>query len=59
MITDDGLRSAPLRQRLPKDVEDTREILPLEATRSNDRATIPIKNQHTVEPLPGNLDERA
>jgi hypothetical protein len=57
MIADDGLRGAPLRQRLPKDVEDAREILPLQAARSNDRATIPIKNQHTVEPVPGNLDE--
>jgi len=31
MITDNFLRSAPLRQRLTKDVEDTREILPLKA----------------------------
>src|SRR2546423_815536 len=57
MITDDGLRGAPLGQRLPKDVEDTREILPLEAARSDDRATIPIKNQPAIEPLPGNLDK--
>jgi hypothetical protein len=58
MITDDGLRGAPLRERVPKDVEDTRDIVPLEAARSDDRATIPINNQHTLEPLPGNLDER-
>jgi hypothetical protein len=59
MIAADSLRGPPLRQRLPKDVEDTRAILPLAATRSNDRATIPIKHQYTVEPVPGNLDARA
>jgi hypothetical protein len=57
MIADDSLRGTPLRQRVPKDVEDTRDIVPLAATRSNERATLPIKNQHTVEPVPGNLDE--
>jgi hypothetical protein len=57
MITDDFFRGAPLRQRLPKDVEDTREILSLEASRSNDGPTIAIKNQHTIKPLSINLDQ--
>ena len=59
MITDHGLRGAPLRERVPKDLEDPREILPLEAARAHDGTTIPIKNQHTIEPLPGNLDQIA
>jgi hypothetical protein len=59
MSTDDGLRGAPLRERVPKDLEDPREILPLEAARSDDGPTVSIKNQHTIEPLPGNLDEIA
>ena len=42
MITDDFLRSAPLCQRLTQDVEDTREILSLKATRSDDGPTIAI-----------------
>jgi hypothetical protein len=48
MITDDFLRGAPLRQRLTKDVEETREILPLNASRSDDGPAIAIKDQHTI-----------
>lgn len=59
MITDDFLGSAPLYQGLPQDVEDTREILPLKATGSDDGPTIAIKDQHTVEPLSVNLDQIA
>src|SRR5215813_7347915 len=59
MITDDFLRGTPLRQRLTKDVEDTREILPLTASRPDDGPTIAIKDQHTIKPLSANLDQIA
>src|SRR5919202_4785520 len=57
MITDDGRRGAPLGQRVPKDVEDTRDLVPLAAASTNSSAAVPIQNQHTLEPLPGNLDQ--
>jgi hypothetical protein len=51
MITDDGLGSAPLRQRVPKDLKDPRKILPLAAARTHDGPTIAIKDQNAIEPL--------
>src|SRR5262252_6875164 len=59
MVTDHSLRGTPLRERLAKDLHDPAEILPLAAARPHDRTTVAIKNQHTIEPVPGNLDERS
>lgn len=59
MITDDFLRSAPLDDRLGHDLDHAAEILPLTATRSDDGPTRAIKDPHTVEPLPVNLDQLA
>jgi hypothetical protein len=55
MSTDDGLRSAPLRQRVPKAVEEARASVPLAAAGA--RAPLPIKNPPTLAPWPGTLDE--
>ena len=59
MVTDHFLRGTPLGQRLTKDLEDAREILPLKAAGADDGPTIAIKDQHTVEPLSVNLDQIA
>ena len=44
MIPDDGLWGTPLCERVPKDVEDTRKMLPLKAARPDNSPTIAIKN---------------
>src|ERR1044072_6965288 len=57
MVTDHSLRATPLRERLSQDLNDPAEIVPLAAARPHHRTTVSIKNQHTIEPVPGNLDE--
>lgn len=57
MITDDFLRGAPRRQRVPQDVENPRAILPLKASRPDDGPALAIKDQPTLKPLSINLDQ--
>src|ERR671938_1759545 len=57
MITDDGPRGAPLGQRMPKDLEDTRKILPLTAACTHDGPAIAIKDQDAIEPLARDLHQ--
>jgi hypothetical protein len=59
MVTDHGLRGAPPGQGLAKDLEQAREILPLETAGPDERPAIPIKDQDAIEPLPINLDQIA
>src|SRR6516165_1734715 len=57
MVTDYGTGGAPPRQGVAKDVEHTREILPLEAAGPYYGATVAIKDQDTIEPLLRYLDQ--
>src|SRR5262245_63938795 len=59
MVTDYSPRGAPPSKGLAKDLEQAREILPLEAACPDDGTTIPIKDQDAIEPLPINLDQIA
>ena len=57
MIADDGVRRAPPRDGLAKDVAQPREVLPVEAARPDDRPTVAVEDQAAVEPVPVDLDE--
>jgi len=54
----DRCRGTPRRQRVPQAREATRDMGPLAATRSHERATLPRKHQPPVEPWRGKRHAR-
>jgi hypothetical protein len=59
MVTDHGLRGAPPGQGVANDLEQAREMLPLEAAGADDGPTVPLKDQDALEPLALDLDQIA
>jgi len=59
MVTNDFVRGAPPREGMAKNLEQSREILPLKASSPDDGPTIAIKDHHAIEPLSVNLDQIA
>jgi hypothetical protein len=57
MITDDGVRRAPLRDRLVADLDHAGEVLSVEAARSHEGPTVPVEQQDAIEPMPVDRDQ--
>jgi hypothetical protein len=51
IVTDDGLRRAPPRDRLAADLDDAGEVLAVEAARSHEGPTVPVEQQDAIEPV--------
>jgi hypothetical protein len=52
MIADDGLRRAPLGDRLAADVDDAGEMLAVEPAGAHEGAAIAVEQEDAVEPVP-------
>ena len=59
MIADHFVRRAPLGDGLAEDLAQPREVLPLKAPGSDNRAAVAVKDEDTVEPLAVDLDQVA
>ena len=57
MITDDRLRRPPLGNGLPEDLDQRRDMLPIDAAGSHDRSAVAVEDEHAVEPAPVDLDQ--
>ena len=57
IITDNGVRCAPLRDRLAADLDYAGEVLSIEAPGPDDGPTVTVEQQDTVESVPLDLDQ--
>src|SRR5262245_14005585 len=57
VVADDGVRCAPLRDRLATDLDHAGEVLSIETARAHNGPTVPVEQQDAVEPVPANLDQ--
>jgi Polyketide synthase dehydratase len=57
MITHDGIRRAPPRDRLAADLDDAGEVLSVEAAGSHKGPPIAVEQENTVEPMPLDCDQ--
>ena len=57
MIADDGVRRAPLRNRLAEDLDHAGEVLAIEAAGPDDGPAVAVEHEDAVEPVPVDLDQ--
>jgi hypothetical protein len=57
VVADDGVRRAPLRNRLAADLDHAGEVLSIETARAHNRPAVPVEQQEAIEPMPVDLDQ--
>ena len=57
IVADDGVRRAPLRDRLAADLDHAGEVLAVETAGAHEGPAVAVEQEDTIEPVPLDLDQ--